>query len=224
MRNQNQIWHNNATQFSRLLCELNATQSLDLAALCESMDLNINDINELFDRATETWESAKGTIACGGASVTTNHEKEIVVRVAANFEPVDGDAFDAVQSALEHFGIPSTLIERDSAVVDRVGPLQAPPQTANVGTEYFPGACVEEIGSVMMQDVVGDYDTPDTVPEWQWVEQQACFNHCKNGVDGIWDFVLNLSLNFDDVPETLRPILAEARKKNMAYVIFHQGT
>jgi len=34
-------------------------------------------------------------------------QKEIVVRVAPDYEPEDGDAFDAVQAALEHFGIPA---------------------------------------------------------------------------------------------------------------------
>jgi hypothetical protein len=62
------------------------------------------------------------------------------------------------------------------------------------------------------------------VREWKWIEEVASFSHAKNGIDGIWDFVLNLSLDFRDVPEKLKPIIAEAKSKNLAYLIFNQGT
>lgn len=98
------------------------------------------------------------------------------------------------------------------------------PTTSEPGKEYFPGATIEEIGSVMLQDIVGDYDTPDQVPEWAWIEAQACFVHKHNGKDGVWDFVLNLSLDLSSAPATLLPFLTEAKQKQLAYVIFHQGT
>ncbi len=54
------IWEHNDVQFARLLCEISATQDeLDLQALCESMDLELADVNELFDRAHHEWELAK---------------------------------------------------------------------------------------------------------------------------------------------------------------------
>lgn len=52
-------WNNNLVQFARLLCEINATQQLDVAALYESMDLDAGDVTNLFDRANEVWERAK---------------------------------------------------------------------------------------------------------------------------------------------------------------------
>lgn len=52
-------WNDNAIQFPRLLAEIMATQEIDLATLAESMDLSIDDVNELFDRADQAWESAK---------------------------------------------------------------------------------------------------------------------------------------------------------------------
>lgn len=56
----NANWQNNAIQFPRLLCEIMASQeNLDLAALAESMDLSIDEVNELFDRANTAWESIK---------------------------------------------------------------------------------------------------------------------------------------------------------------------
>lgn len=57
----NPVWDDNLVQFARLLCEINATQdSLDLEVLAESMDLNIADVIELFDRADDVFERAKG--------------------------------------------------------------------------------------------------------------------------------------------------------------------
>lgn len=56
----NPLWDDNTIQFARLLCEIMATQNVDYEALCESMDLTDADINDLFDRADDVWERAKG--------------------------------------------------------------------------------------------------------------------------------------------------------------------
>ncbi|MDK9702409.1 MAG: hypothetical protein OEL20_04665 [Sulfuritalea sp.] len=92
------------------------------------------------------------------------------------------------------------------------------------GTEVLPGATHQEIAEIMMQDIVGDYDVPEQVPEWVWVEQNASFNHVRNGQDGIWEFVLNLSRHFEEIPVKLAPVIAKARQANVGYLIFHQGT
>lgn len=90
--------------------------------------------------------------------------------------------------------------------------------------EILPGATKEEIVSIMMQDLVGDYCAPDQVPEWSWVERVASYAHAKNGQDGIWEFVLNLSFGWDDIPDRLLPVISKARANNIAYLIVHQGT
>lgn len=90
--------------------------------------------------------------------------------------------------------------------------------------EIFPGAVHEEIGSVLMQGIVGAYEVPEEVPEWAWVEREASFSHIRNGQDGVWEFVLNLSRHFADIPDRLRPIIEQARRANLSYLIFHQGT
>jgi hypothetical protein len=102
--------------------------------------------------------------------------------------------------------------------------LTAPEGTADSSGEFFPGATKEEVASVMMQDIVGDYDIPATVPEWQWVQSVASFVHCRNGQGGVWEFVINLSLAFENVPEKLEPVLRQARDANLSYLILHQGT
>lgn len=90
--------------------------------------------------------------------------------------------------------------------------------------EVLPGACRSEVAEVMMQDVVGDYDVPEQVPEWTWVAQNACFAHVRNGQDGIWEFFLNLSMQLPDIPERLKPVIADARERACAYLLVHQGT
>jgi hypothetical protein len=55
----NPKWESNMIQFPRLIAEINATQELDIDALCESMDLEPSDIEELFDRADREWEKIK---------------------------------------------------------------------------------------------------------------------------------------------------------------------
>jgi plasmid maintenance system antidote protein VapI len=58
----NTVWENDNVQFPRLLAEIVATQELDLTALAEAMDLSIEEINELFDRADIAWEMAKRNV------------------------------------------------------------------------------------------------------------------------------------------------------------------
>lgn len=112
--------------------------------------------------------------------------------------------------------------EDETTVIRMFGLTSLKP--ADQDAEVLPGATKEEIGSVMMQDVVGDYEVPADVPEWKWVEREASFNHARNGQNGIWEFVLNLSCTFDNVPEKLKPVFKKARGDNLAYLIFHQGT
>ena len=48
------LWTLDYVQFPRLLAEIAATQdTIDMVTLCESMDLEECEINELFDRAQQ---------------------------------------------------------------------------------------------------------------------------------------------------------------------------
>lgn len=54
------LWANDLIQFARLLTEILATQAeLDVGSLCDSMDLEPDDIDELFDRAVKVFEASK---------------------------------------------------------------------------------------------------------------------------------------------------------------------
>lgn len=60
MTQTNPKWDDNLIQFARLLAEISANAyDLDLYELADSMDLEVSDINELFDRADQVWEEAK---------------------------------------------------------------------------------------------------------------------------------------------------------------------
>lgn len=54
------LWRNNEIQFARLICELVANvENLEFQALCESMDLEPDELQELFERADVVWETSK---------------------------------------------------------------------------------------------------------------------------------------------------------------------
>lgn len=138
---------------------------------------------------------------------------QLVQRFKEGFKGFNQMSVAELVQAVHDSGLTSTL-------ADQLAVLEA----ASSEQEYFPGASVEEVGSITMQEIVGDYDTPDTVPEWAWVEARASFTHCKNGQAGVWEFVLNLAKAFDDIPDKLAPVLAEATKKHLSYLVIHQGT
>ena len=52
-------WNDDLIQFARLLCEIQATSTLNTREIQESMDLDIVDIDELFERASIVWDEAK---------------------------------------------------------------------------------------------------------------------------------------------------------------------
>lgn len=77
---------------------------------------------------------------------------------------------------------------------------------------------------VEMSTVVGDYDEPDDIPEWNWVENNARFQHKDNGQNGIWDYMLNINLEYANIPEKLTPLINDAKEKGYTYILFNQGT
>lgn len=84
---------------------------------------------------------------------------------------------------------------------------------------------METMASILMQDVVGDYDDPQQLPEWQWVEQHSSFAHRDNGEDGVWEFVINLSRSHAaEPPPRLLTVMDSARRRGVSYLLVHQGT
>lgn len=82
---------------------------------------------------------------------------------------------------------------------------------------------------VNLAEALNEYDVPDDVPDWKWVEQHHSFVHKGNGVEGgVWEFMVHTG-KMDDpdfvegMPVTLRPFFELAKKKGAAWVMFHQG-
>lgn len=58
-------WGDDSVQFARLLCEINANVEFtdeQWISILESMDITSARLNELFNRAHQEWEKAKGNI------------------------------------------------------------------------------------------------------------------------------------------------------------------
>jgi hypothetical protein len=61
-KNPNKNWENNAIQFPRLIAELEALGVFSLGVikgLSEEMDLTVNEICNLIDRAQSEWDAIK---------------------------------------------------------------------------------------------------------------------------------------------------------------------
>ena len=62
LNNTNPLWDDDLIQFARLLCEINATVDISGPTwddLCASMDLESEDVEQLFERAHYRWEWQK---------------------------------------------------------------------------------------------------------------------------------------------------------------------
>jgi len=55
------LWENNLIQFARLLSEISAIENHPTMAdnLCASMDISPEELEQLFERAHNSWEKAK---------------------------------------------------------------------------------------------------------------------------------------------------------------------
>lgn len=85
-----------------------------------------------------------------------------------------------------------------------------------------------QILEVMMQDIVDEYEVPDHVPEWQWVQENAAFSHRDNGKEnggGVWEFMVNVECaDAAGMPDALKPLFEKAHLHKAVWVMFHQGT
>lgn len=84
---------------------------------------------------------------------------------------------------------------------------------------------VLEIMEVNMPHVVGEYDVPDVVPEWDWIEKHASFTHRDNGKDGVWEFLVHVETvmtQADTIPEKLRKFFDQAQAQDRIWVMFYQ--
>lgn len=82
---------------------------------------------------------------------------------------------------------------------------------------------ISSIKDVDMTDLF-DYDTPDDLPEWEWVEANSSYSCKHNNSSGVWDFIVNLSRELTDIPTSLVETIESAKADNCSYILFNQGT
>lgn len=73
-------------------------------------------------------------------------------------------------------------------------------------------------------EVFPDYDVPEDIPEWEWIQEHATYAHMQNGEFGIWEFVMNISEPRKDIPLVLLRTFIAAYNEQCTYILFHQGT
>lgn len=85
---------------------------------------------------------------------------------------------------------------------------------------------VEKYLDVNLMDII-EYDEPETVPEWEWIEQHARWAHRGNGNEaGVWEFMVTVSTLENDaasIPATLKPFFDQAEAEGCIWIMFHQG-
>lgn len=86
---------------------------------------------------------------------------------------------------------------------------------------------IQKIADVDMEYVIGEYESPDNIAEWQWIESNASYPCKDNGHSGIWDFVLNVGMFIDNdvegIPPKLQKLLKSAYENDISYILFNQG-
>lgn len=81
-----------------------------------------------------------------------------------------------------------------------------------------------QVIEVNLLDVLPDYEDPDDMPEWRWIESNASFAHRLNGQEaGVWEFMISLNRQLIDIPRRLRSIFRAAQERHARYILFHQG-
>ncbi|MYM92498.1 hypothetical protein [Duganella vulcania] len=150
------------------LMHLSHQQGLDFSVLLDTARGNFETELTEEDKELPAWallaapgekkavnpDGPRETQTCNAAAKAppTPPAKEIVIRVDADYVPDDGDAFEAVQCALEHFSIPTVMIERTIA-----------PARVVIGLEG--GVIQGATASVPTEFLVYDYDVQDAATD-----------------------------------------------------------
>jgi len=95
----NNLWNDNLIQFARLLSEINAVVDIpvsSLKALCESTDMELSEIEELFDRAETVYEASKDRLMVNDAPLLLGHFED----TPANREVVMHCSLDLIDEEL----------------------------------------------------------------------------------------------------------------------------
>lgn len=86
---------------------------------------------------------------------------------------------------------------------------------------FFPAAEIHKTGSFPLSELVGPRCQADGCTEWDWVCTHSGLTRHTAGDRRIAGFVVDLNRKLPEIPPRLRPMLAEARRKGLGYLIFY---
>ena len=212
---------------------LNFVLDSQLGYYGENYQLVVKICKSIWASCVEGWKSRDSLDGCEYIIESTD-----IFNALSEFDIVgtgeDGysdEVEELIENALSDLGYhrQARLLYEGKASLDDVFP---------VVSESAPATPVEvkhdtlKVFEVLMQDIVGDYDVPDGIPEWEWVQRNAAFSHRSNGEEGgVWEFMVHTdildddqTLNEDPMPERLKPLFEDAWNSKASWIMFHQGT
>lgn len=80
----------------------------------------------------------------------------------------------------------------------------------------------ESIRSIQLSGWLSEDEDNEVHAEMAWLKENASFSHVDNNDDGpVWEMMLNLALDYEDIPGRLAPIIDLARLDGVGYLIFY---
>ena len=86
---------------------------------------------------------------------------------------------------------------------------------------FFPASEIRKSAAFPLSELGGDTPDPDSGREWDWVRRNSGLAKPAGAEALSGGFVLDLEQSLSDAPARLKPMLAEAREKGLAYLIFY---
>jgi hypothetical protein len=95
------------------------------------------------------------------------------------------------------------------------------PDDNTVSGGFFPASEIRKSASFPLSELVGQAMQENGGQEWEWVRRHSGLAKPADDDRLSGGFVLDLGRILPDVPARLKPMLAEAREKGLAYLIFY---
>jgi hypothetical protein len=95
------------------------------------------------------------------------------------------------------------------------------PDDNSVSGGFFPASEIRKSAAFPLSELVGEPTQANGGQEWEWVRRNGGLARPSNDGGLTGGLVLDLSLSLSDAPARLKPMLAEAREKGLAYLILY---
>jgi hypothetical protein len=95
------------------------------------------------------------------------------------------------------------------------------PDDNSVSGGFFPASEIRKSAAFPLSDLIGEPKQASNAQEWEWVRRHSGLSKQSDDSGLTGGLVLDLGLALSDAPARLKPMLAEAREKGLAYLIFY---